>query len=470
MDAPRYSPRLRTGVVFGGTGTAGAYQAGVLRALAEAGIKIDVVAGHGVGAATALFAAVDGGARLWDERGPWANRRLLAAYRWRPALRAAALGLLGALVILLSPLFIMLFAAGIYALGALTALLGMTDTSASLITFYGRTIGILFDPPILPTIVPRAVVLALLVVFGVVGGAAVRAVRSERTRRRMRGAFWWRLIGAPLQATEPAAVLGEALWRHVRGASSDPQPAGAELGERYVELLTDNFGQPGFHEVLVAVHDVDARRDLVAAVLPDEARALFTSGAAPEGGREAETLDLSSASMRGVLPDVLTAALRLPVATAAHPVGLPADSYWRGNRHVLCDRPELGVRLIDELAGIGVEQVILVSAAPSPAGPHALRRPPGTLRGRIGALVRSIETAALDDAWRAALARLEAVFVIRPDHNPIGPFDFAGVYDEGADRERPATELLLMGYEDAYRQLVEPIAEALDADDTEPQP
>jgi hypothetical protein len=242
------------------------------------------------------------------------------------------------------------------------------------------------------------------------------------------------------------------------------------VGSRYVELLTENFGQPGFHEVLVGVHDIDARRDLVAAVLPDEALARFADGVSPSGVREAETLDLALPSLRALVPDLLTAALRLPVANAPHPMALPVDSYWRGNRHVVCDRPELGVRLVEELAGIGVEQVILVSAAPRPDGPHGLRRPPGTLRGRIGALVRSIEAAALDDAWRAGVSRMGGVFVIRPDHNPIGPFDFGGVYDEGSDRERPAGELLVMGYEDAYRQFVEPIAAALDADETEQHP
>ena len=46
-----YSTRLRTALVLTGTGTAGAYHAGVLRALHEAGIKIDLVAGRGVGVA-----------------------------------------------------------------------------------------------------------------------------------------------------------------------------------------------------------------------------------------------------------------------------------------------------------------------------------------------------------------------------------------------------------------------------------
>ena len=41
-----YSPKHRTALVLTGTGTAGAYHAGVLRALAEAGVRIDLVAGR----------------------------------------------------------------------------------------------------------------------------------------------------------------------------------------------------------------------------------------------------------------------------------------------------------------------------------------------------------------------------------------------------------------------------------------
>ena len=69
--ADTYSPQLRTALVLTGTGTAGAYHAGVLRALHEAGVKIDVVAGRGIGVIGALFAAVDGAQRLWDEKGFW---------------------------------------------------------------------------------------------------------------------------------------------------------------------------------------------------------------------------------------------------------------------------------------------------------------------------------------------------------------------------------------------------------------
>jgi hypothetical protein len=48
-------------------------------------------------------------------------------------------------------------------------------------------------------------------------------------------------------------------------------------------------------------------------------------------------------------------------------------------------------------------------------------------------------------------------FTIRPTHNPVGPFDFTGGFDDRSDRPLPLTELMVRGYEDGYRQFVEPI-------------
>ncbi|RPI54773.1 MAG: patatin-like phospholipase family protein, partial [Acidobacteria bacterium] len=49
-----YSPHLKTAVLLTGNGTGGAYHAGVLRALDEAGVKIDVMSARGVGVVGAL--------------------------------------------------------------------------------------------------------------------------------------------------------------------------------------------------------------------------------------------------------------------------------------------------------------------------------------------------------------------------------------------------------------------------------
>jgi len=224
------------------------------------------------------------------------------------------------------------------------------------------------------------------------------------------------------------------------------------------DLAADNLGQPGFREVLIAVHDLDSRRDLVAAVLAPPARAAFESRRAVET-RDAEIVELTG-PQRELLVDLLQGTWRLPVATAPATVTFPADSFWRGEQHRLCDRPELVSRLVDELATIGVEQVVLVSAAAPAASPHGMRARPIALRARMGEMVRSIETAALRDGATAAANRFSGVFVIRPDHNPIGPFDFSGTYDESSDRRRTMSELIRQGYADAYRHFIEPVAAA----------
>jgi hypothetical protein len=452
-----YSPRLRTAVLFCGTGTAGAYHAGVLRALTEAGVKIDLVAGHGTGVMTALCGAIDGGARLWEPTGPWADPRLGGAYRWKTSLRVAAIALLAAALLLLAPLGILIAAAIVYAAATIASLANMPSVAEWLVSVYRHGIEWLFAPPVLPTILPRLVLLAVVVVVVVVAVAAIDTLRREPTRRRIKGGFWWRLIGAPLAASEPAGVLLDTLWRLVRGASSEPRPVPSEIGRRYVDILTDNFGQPGFREVLIAVHDVDARRDLVGGVLSSTARGAFEARRAPAfGPRESEAVDFTG-PLRNLIVDFLIGAVRLPLATPPHAMTFPPESYWRGETHRVTDRPELAIRLVDEIAAVGVEQLILVSPAGPAAAAHALRRHPAEFRARAGEFVRSVETAAFQDAMAAALPRFSGVFAVRPEHNPIGPFDVAGVHDELSDRRRSIPELLQQGYEDAYRLFIEPV-------------
>jgi hypothetical protein len=219
-----YSPRVRTALVLCGAGTAGAYQAGVLRALTEAGVKLDVVAGHGPGAGNALCAAIDGSARLWDADGPWMSAGLHGAYRWRGALRVFFIGLIATAILLVSPLLVLVAAAVTYAIGLALALINLTDASATVVSVYQRMIELLFNPPVLPTILPRAMLLTLLVVVSVLVVSAVRAATEERSRRRFAGGVWWRLLGAPLGADEPGHSLSQALWTLVRAPHRRPFP------------------------------------------------------------------------------------------------------------------------------------------------------------------------------------------------------------------------------------------------------
>src|SRR5687768_14070855 len=86
-----YSPERRTALVFCGTGAHGAYHAGVLRALQEAGVKLDLFAGHGIGAGGAALGAIDGGGRLWEANGLWQSPRIARLYSWTPLARAVTL-------------------------------------------------------------------------------------------------------------------------------------------------------------------------------------------------------------------------------------------------------------------------------------------------------------------------------------------------------------------------------------------
>src|ERR671913_857397 len=83
----QYSPERRTALVLTGTGADGAYHAGVLRALKEAGIKIDIICGRGIGAVGAILAAIDGSQRLWDAKGLWRAPAVARLYRWRWPIR-----------------------------------------------------------------------------------------------------------------------------------------------------------------------------------------------------------------------------------------------------------------------------------------------------------------------------------------------------------------------------------------------
>lgn len=456
MADATYSPRLRTALVLTGAGTAGAYQAGVIRALSEAGTKIDLIGAHGPGIANACIASVDGGQKLGEAGSPWASPSLLKSYRWRAGLRAAGWGVIVALASLLLPLVALVVAALLYGASLLAALINLTGIAASLVRAYAVTLDILFHPPILPTVVPRVMVLSLLITAGILLGAWFRAQRARPSRRRTSGAFWWQLFGSPIDATEPATSLTDAVWTIVRGASTGAAPTPAEIGRRYVDLVCDNFGQPGFREIVVGVHDLDARRDLAFAVIPDDRAAAFAERRSMGGVREAEAVNLSTA-MRDYLADLLAAGAELPGVTSGRSITFPADHYWQGETHRLTDRPEIVHRLIDEVLALGAEQIILVTAAPPAGTPHAIGPRPVDLKGRAGEWQRSVETAVIDDAILHATTRFSGVFVIRPSHNPVGPFQFQSTYDEPSDRLRSSADVIRQGYDDANRLFVESV-------------
>ena len=288
-----YSPERRTALVLCGTGAHGAYQAGVLRALQEAGVKIDVMAGQGVGAGAAALAAIGGASRLFDADGVWRGAAARTLYGWKWPLRAA-----GWLTLLL---------AAILALPALLLALRLPSY-----------------PDIILSGALAVTVLLLLVL--VVGAVIVR--RTAQASRRAGGAWWWRLLGAPLDASGARDRIADAMWQLIRGASHAARPGLAGVGRRYAEVLADNLGQPGFCELMIIATDLDGRRDVVGALLREPYRQEFV---APRQGRErrSEAIDLGDTGREHAF-DLIAAGLSPPVGCDPHMLTFGADSYWAG--------------------------------------------------------------------------------------------------------------------------------------------
>ncbi len=456
-----YSPRHRTALVLTGTCTAGAYHAGVLRALTEAGVRIDLVAGHGIGAVGAFFSAIEGGARLWADDGFWRQRQVAAFYPWRPVLRA--LGWAGAVSLALVVVPLALLALGLVAYPAAFLLrLVHMEAGGALADGYSALVREAFLPGRLPSWIPQASLLLAVAVLALLATAAYRARVPGRERER--GRFWWRVFGAPLDASGVVRYWQAALWRLITGGAKIATPGLLELSRRYAELLTENLGQPGFRELLVLVHDLDTRRDVVVAALAEPYRRAFfgrRTGAMVSEARASETLDLAGAD-RDHAVDALSAAQCPPVVSEPWPVAFAPESYWRGETHRWCDRPGSVARLLEEVRSAGAEQVVVVSAGTSSAAPHTLTGLRLDGRGRVGAWLASEGAAAVRDAVKSQADAFRCVLQISPDHNPLDPLDVVGTYDERSDRVQLLGELVDQGYGDAYHQFIEPVVGAAD--------
>jgi patatin-like phospholipase len=448
-----YSPQLRTALVLTGTGADGAYHAGALRALHEAGVKLDIVAGRGIGAVGALFAAVDGAQRLWDEKGFWRSPAVVRLYDWRTAPRLVAWALAIALAVVVVPIAAVAAGLVVFPIDFILKIVG-GGGAPGLVSAYLSFAESAFASAALPTWLPR---LALLMV----GAAAIVALADglQSGGNRIRGAVWWRLVRAPLASTPAVKHCWQVLWDLVRGAAQLTQPSAVELAQRYSEMVAENLGQPGFRELLIVTHDIDAHRDLVFALVGESRRRDLIRRSTTDAAeaRRGEVFDLAGLG-RQHLVDAVAAALTLPLASDWHHVTFAPEGYWRGETHRLCDRPACLIRLIDELIDLGVQQIVLVSAAPDAPGPHALAKGRVDGRGRLGEWLQSTEAAIVRDATTTTGG--VRIFRIRPPHNPIGPLDFGGGYDDRSHRPQPLTELMGRGYEDAYHQFIEPVVGA----------
>ena len=309
-----YSPERPTAVIVSGAGADGAYHAGALKALHEAGVKVDLVAGRGIGAFAAVLFAVDGAAPLWEPTGFWHKVSKASGYRLRWPYRLTSWALVAAAGILVSPLLLLVGALVVWPVAVGAGLLGL-EQSRDIAQGYGDLVAWAFAPEHAPSWVARLILLVAAVLAVVLAaGATVAAVRAPR---RQQGNAFWRLLGAPVDSAAFASLAVGTLWDLMRGGATVARPAASDLSQRAAELLASSVNQPGHRDVLLAVHDLDARRDLVFGLVAGEPGKRLFPGATGPASRRAEAFDLGTTA-KSALIDALSGALTLPGVSEPH--------------------------------------------------------------------------------------------------------------------------------------------------------
>jgi hypothetical protein len=472
-----YSPKRRTALVLTGSGTAGAYHAGALKAIDESGVKIDLVVGTGAGAVAAAFAAVAGGPRLYGKEGFWDGASGASFARLRSPFRAAVL-MFGALLgVFLAP------AALALVLGLLSPLLLGAWTVWSRLHPEAQ---LSLPSGVLATL-PRAYVVALAVPgFGLAllaAGLAGRALLGDR--RRLAESF-----EALCDPGRGARRLARDLWEVARGPTVHARPPSpTELSRRFVALLGENLGQPGFREMILRASDLDAGRSLDAFVLTDAHRSAFATARGRTGRSRAEgipgAVDLRAPGYESLLFDFVATGLLPPFVAPVRRVYFPRGGIHAGEVHRIADALLSGGVGITEAVAAGAEQVIVVAGSPEEATAPPRRRGPRALGDAVLASLerqalereaesvqtrnRMIETLGhrLEEGGRAwqdpatgCVHRDVALYVVRPDRRRLGPLELDGSRDPASEVLDTPADLMETGYRDAYRLFVEPVVGA----------
>ena len=204
-----------------------------------------------------------------------------------------------------------------------------------------------YAPRALPTWVPRARA-------ALAGGLAGRWPLRPRGRRGCapRGGTPAARCGAcsarrSTRGRSPALATG-ALWDLLRGGAKLARPRADDSASATRNCWPTNLGQPGYRDLLLAVHDLDARRDLVFGLLGGEAGARQFPARRDRRPRRAEAFDLARPTPAACWWTSCSAAATLPAAVRAARLRFPAEGYWRGEVHRACDRPAALTRLLEE--------------------------------------------------------------------------------------------------------------------------
>jgi len=472
-----YSPKRRTALVLTGSGTAAAYHAGVLKALDESGVKVDLLVGSGAGVIAAAFGAVAAGPKLYGPGGFWDGVSWTSFYRLRFGLRTAAFLLGSSFGIFLLPLIAALIAGLLFPLALVADVIAPGSP--------GRLLGALWAAPS----VLREPYLALLAapVFALSTLAVVFALRLLLRHRRRAAEFF----EAVLDPTRALDRLGKRLWEITRGpAISAAPPAAAELGKRYVTLAAENLGQPGFRELILRTADLETGRALSFLLLQDGPRSAFTAarGRGPRLRLEGilGAVDLRVPGYEPLLFDAVATGLLPLLAAPVRRVSFPRGGTFAGETHRLADATLTAGCGVSEALAAGAEQVIVATAMPEVVSPPPRRR---GVRALADAVLASLERSGIEgdvgqaerinrmvetlghktedggrgwqDPATGRLYRDVALYVVRPERRGLGPLELDGARDPGTEVEETLADLQERGYRDAYRLFIEPIVGAV---------
>ncbi|HET8646906.1 MAG TPA: patatin-like phospholipase family protein [Vicinamibacteria bacterium] len=472
-----YSPRRRTALVLAGTGAAGAYHAGVLKALDESGVKLDLVVGSGAGAVAAAFAAVSGGEKLYGADGFWPGSTWPTFYRLKPSLRLAALLAGMAFGVLLLPVLLALVAGLLFPFYLLADLLAPALTARFVSALW--VLPALMRTPYLAALSVPVFVLAL-------AGLFVLGIAWLRHRRRLAEQFeTW------LDVRPGRRRLSDALWQVARGSAvSGRAPSEADLGRRFVSLAVENLGQPGFRELIVRAADLETGAPLPFVVLGPEGRQAFAGATAPGRRGRGEGLpgavDLAAEGYGEMLFPAVMTGLLPPFTAGVCRVSFPKGGAFAGETHRLADATLCGGCGVAEALAAGAEQVIVAAPLPEVHNPGLRRRGPraaassalATLERQavetelsaLERLNRAVETLghraedgrrAWEDPATGRVHREFSLYVVRPPRRSVGPLELDGVEDPATEVVETLDDLMEQGYQDAYRAFVEPVVGAV---------
>jgi hypothetical protein len=472
-----YSPKRRTALVLTGSGTAGAYHAGVLKALDESGVKLDLLVGSGAGAIAAAFGAAAAGPRLYGPDGFWDRVSGPAFYRARRALYIPGLLLGVPVAAFVVPLVLALVGGILFPVYLIVERLAPGWTASVLGPLWlgtERLSALYLAALALPVFTLAAAAILALIVFYL------------RDRRRFLESF-----EAWVDVAPGASRLRRGLWEIARGpAVGMAPPSDAELGKRYVAQLNENLGQPGFRELVLRTADLETGRVLPFVLLRDERRMAFAAARGPQGRWRVDgmagAVDLRAAGYPELLFDAVITGLMPGVAGPLQRVAFPRGGLHAGEVHRLADAVLGSGSGIAEALAAGADQVILASAVPAePALPPRRRGP----RARLDGVLSTLERAAVDrdlqacerinrmvetmgqkaedgrrvwqDPATGKVYRAVTLYVVRPEKRLLGPLELDGARDPGTEVMGTTADLVEQGYRDAYRMFVEPVVGAV---------